>query len=70
MCLFNFLVLFVLLGTEEGLFYLQVNREGDPIIEQVGIMLVLWYYTDVLISFFWLFLCEGFFKELSLVTGC
>ncbi|XP_019850848.1 PREDICTED: mitogen-activated protein kinase kinase kinase kinase 5-like [Amphimedon queenslandica] len=35
-------VLFVLLGTQEGLFYLQVNREGDPIIEQMSPRSCLW----------------------------
>ena len=40
--LFVFLsVLYVLLGGEEGLFYLLVDKEGDPVIEQVNHSLLL-----------------------------
>lgn len=34
-------VLYVLLGGEEGLFYLLVDKEGDPVIEQVNHSLLL-----------------------------
>ena len=34
-------VLYVLLGGEEGLYYLLVDKEGDPVIEQVNHSLLL-----------------------------
>ena len=44
LCFLSFVslsVLYVLLGGEEGLFYLLVDKEGDPVIEQVNHSLLL-----------------------------